>query len=248
MVAKTASDFIGGYIGQSQTRTCEILELARGKVLIIDEAYVLDDDNFGKQVLDTLVEKVQGGPSDDIAVLLLGYENQMQQMIRRQNPGLARRFPLEQAFYFDDYDDGELLQILKFNLKRSCVLSTPRFVEKALEVLQVQRAQANFGNAGAVESLVKSAVQKAASRPGKEIILDAIDIADPGTSRSEKDANPLALLDDLYRMEIVRSKLEKLTKDLEVSRRDGDEDPKLGHFVFTGSPGTGKVSDRKLGQ
>lgn len=91
VVSKTASDFVGGVVGASQRKTSQILESARGKVLIIDEAYLLDDNLYGKQVLDTSVEKVQGGPSDDIAVLLLGYEEQMVQMIRRQNPGLARR-------------------------------------------------------------------------------------------------------------------------------------------------------------
>ena len=52
------------------------------------------------------------GPSDDICVLLLGYESQMLEMIQSQNPGLARRFPKEQAFYFEDYSDAELFQIL----------------------------------------------------------------------------------------------------------------------------------------
>jgi hypothetical protein len=92
-VLKAASDFVGSFVGQSQTKTNEILASARGKVLVIDEAYSLDDSMYGKQVLDTLVEKIQGTPSDDIAVLLLGYEKQMLDMIRNQNPGLARRFP-----------------------------------------------------------------------------------------------------------------------------------------------------------
>eukprot|EP00569_Conticribra_weissflogii_P010038 CAMPEP_0171369846 /NCGR_PEP_ID=MMETSP0879-20121228/7625_1 /TAXON_ID=67004 /ORGANISM="Thalassiosira weissflogii, Strain CCMP1336" /LENGTH=90 /DNA_ID=CAMNT_0011878217 /DNA_START=157 /DNA_END=425 /DNA_ORIENTATION=+ len=87
---------------QSQTKTVQILEGASGKVLLIDEAYALDDSLYGKQVLDTLVEKVQGSPSDDIAVVLIGYEEPMSKMLREQNPGLARRFPKEHAFYFDD--------------------------------------------------------------------------------------------------------------------------------------------------
>lgn len=65
------------------------------------------------QVLDVLVEKIQNSSTDDIAVLLLGYEPQMRKMLRDQNPGLARRFPVDQAFVFEDYDDDELLQIFK---------------------------------------------------------------------------------------------------------------------------------------
>ena len=34
-------------------------------------------------------------------------------MLRDQNPGLARRFPVAQAFVFDDYTDEELLTIFK---------------------------------------------------------------------------------------------------------------------------------------
>ena len=113
VVVRTASDFVGQVIGESQTKTNSILEGAKGKVLIIDEAYALDDNLYGKQVLDTLVEKVQGSPSDDMAVLLLGYEEPMLKMIRNQNPGLGRRFPKDYAFFFEDYDDRELMDILK---------------------------------------------------------------------------------------------------------------------------------------
>lgn len=59
-----------------------------------------------------------------IAVLTLGYEEQMLQTIRRQNPGLSRPFSKENAFYFDDYDEHELLQILKLNLKTNTMEAT----------------------------------------------------------------------------------------------------------------------------
>ncbi len=47
--------------------------------------------------MDTIVAKVQGVPGDDRCVLLLGYEDQMREMMRRANPGLARRFQLQVA-------------------------------------------------------------------------------------------------------------------------------------------------------
>lgn len=245
VVSKTASDFKGSVVGESQTKTSQILKDAQGKVLIIDEAYVLDDNMYGKQVLDTLVEKVQGGPSDDIAVLLLGYEEQMLAMLRNQNPGLARRFSKDHAFYFDDYSDDELLKIVNLNLKTNDVKSSLEFQMKALDVLRQQRSQANFGNAGAAELLVKGAIQKSAERLGPSfsgtLLLEDIDVADPGTARAEKDADPLQQLDGLYRMERVKAKLESMKKTWAVSKQDGDEEPNLGHFVFTGSPGTGKV-------
>jgi Cdc6-like AAA superfamily ATPase len=241
VVSKTASNFVGAVVGESQQNTSQIVESAKGKVLIIDEAYVLDDNLYGKQVLDTLVEKVQWGPSDDIAVLLLGYKEQMLQMIRKQNPGLARRFSKENAFYFDDYTENELLEIINLNLKANEMYADIEYRQKALEVLRGQKAQANFGNAGSVELIIKGSILKAAQRSAKDtnqlIKLLASDIADPGTERKTKLTDPLSVLDGLYRMEKVKQQLAKMRKTWTISKADGDEVPKVGHFVFTGSPG-----------
>jgi hypothetical protein len=43
VVLKTASDFIGSAVGESMAKTKALLELCEGKVLVIDEAYNLDD-------------------------------------------------------------------------------------------------------------------------------------------------------------------------------------------------------------
>lgn len=63
-------------------------------------------------MIDTLVAKVQGVPGDDRCVLLLGYKDQMEAMMRKANPGLARRFQLSQAWEFEDYDKDQLLTIM----------------------------------------------------------------------------------------------------------------------------------------
>lgn len=67
--------------------------------------------------MDVLVEKIQNSESDDIAVLLLGYETPMRAMLRNQNPGLARRFGVDYAFVFEDYTDKELFEIFKKTCK-----------------------------------------------------------------------------------------------------------------------------------
>ena len=245
VVLKTAGDFVGQVVGESQNKTISILNSARGKVLVIDEAYVLDDSLYGKQVLDTLVEKVQNSTTDDIAVLLLGYEEQMDKMIRSQNPGLARRFPKDYAFYFDDYTSKELLDIMKNYLKQNSVEASAEFQQRALEALEIQRHQANFGNAGAVELLVKGAIQKATSREikmGGQLRLEINDLDDPGSRKASKSSDPLSSLDGLYRMETVKLKIESLRDAFIVAQREGDPLPNLGHFVFTGAPGTGKTT------
>eukprot|EP00448_Togula_jolla_P024925 CAMPEP_0170575012 /NCGR_PEP_ID=MMETSP0224-20130122/3623_1 /TAXON_ID=285029 /ORGANISM="Togula jolla, Strain CCCM 725" /LENGTH=175 /DNA_ID=CAMNT_0010897741 /DNA_START=33 /DNA_END=557 /DNA_ORIENTATION=+ len=139
VVFRTAGDLGGAVVGEAQKKTLEILQGAAGKVLVIDEAYNLDDKLYGKQVLDTLVEKVQGSENDDIAVLLLGYEEPMLAMLRNQNPGLARRFPPEQAFRFEDYTDKELFEILAAGCRSKGVKTTIEFQEKALRKLGMLR-------------------------------------------------------------------------------------------------------------
>ncbi|KAJ3408103.1 hypothetical protein HDV05_005146 [Chytridiales sp. JEL 0842] len=242
VVLKAASDFVGQYVGESQKKTNSILASAAGKVLVIDEAYALDDNLYGKQVLDVLVEKIQGTASDNICVLLLGYEKQMLDMIRRQNPGLSRRFSPEQAFKFEDFDDNELFQIFNLNCKKESIdLSSYEVCERAIQVLSRQRNSPNFGNAGALKQLLHTAIVKASARPQKNpgrIMLEPDDI-DTGLDRSE---DPFAFLNTMYRVEKIREKLEQLKSTFQLAIAEGGEVPSAGHYVFRGSPGTGKTT------
>ena len=243
IVSKTAGDFGGSFVGEAQKKTLSIIEGARGKVLVIDEAYSLDDGLYGKVVLDTLVEKVQGCENDDIAVLLLGYEEPMLKMIRKQNPGLQRRFPREQAFVFDDYSDKEMVAIMKAICLEKNVDISLNFQQKALKILTKQKHLSNFGNAGTVNLLVQKAIQKAMLRNASssaKILLKEVDIDDP--SLAEGVLDPLATLDSLYRMEAVKIEVQRIKNSFVVAEREGGSTPDLGHFVFCGSPGTGKTT------
>lgn len=257
VVVKTASDFVGQYVGQSQTKTSDILKLAKGKVLVIDEAYNLDDQLYGKQVLDVFVEKVQGTERDDIAVILIGYEMPMREMLRTQNQGLARRFSVENAFYFDDYSEQELLDIFLAACAKKKVHCPFAVAELAIRQLALQKSQANFGNAGAVEQILRTAIANASGRPlnGDTISLVADDVESEVMKRARLEAdgaqrsssssgsnNPLALLDALHRMEGTKAMLEKIQTSIQVAQDEGSEIPPIGHFVFRGSPGTGKTT------
>jgi replication-associated recombination protein RarA len=242
VVKKTAGDFIGSHVGESQTKTTQILDMAKGKVLVIDEAYNLNDNMYGKQVLDVLVEKVQGTESDDLAVLLIGYEHEMLEMLRTQNPGLMRRFPPQYAFQFEDYTEHELLDILEWNCAKRSVSCPYDVAEALLKQLALQKTQPNFGNAGAVEQLLKHAMGKAMSRPmvNGMTVLTLADVGAEDESKEQKD--PLALLDKLYRMDEIREQLTQLRNQMIVADREGSGLPEIGHFVFRGSPGTGKTT------
>ena len=98
---KNPADFIGQFIGHSEANTKAILASAMGKVLIIDEAYMLytgtagggnTTDSFKTAIVDTIVAEVQSVPGEDRCVLLLGYEDKMVEMFQNVNPGLSRRY------------------------------------------------------------------------------------------------------------------------------------------------------------
>ena len=108
---------------------------------------------------------MQGDAGADRCVLLLGYRNEMELMLRRGNPGLARRFQLDKAFIFDNYDDEALLRILLRNVERRGKTIAPETARLVVQQDLVRaRLRPNFGNAGAVDNSVSSAVLRVEAR------------------------------------------------------------------------------------
>jgi Cdc6-like AAA superfamily ATPase len=89
---------------------------------------------------------------------MLGYEDQMREMLRDSNPGLARRFQIEDAFKFEDYTNEELLEILDMKMKKQGVEAKSAARMSAIAELEQQRNQPHFGNGGAVENLLGRAI------------------------------------------------------------------------------------------
>lgn len=114
-------------------------------------------DIYRTAVVDTIVAEVQSVVGEDRCVLLLGYEDKMRKMFQNVNEGLSRRFPLDSAFLFADFDDSELEKILNYKLKQQDLGATPAAISVAIGVLSRKRDGLNFGNAGEVENLISTA-------------------------------------------------------------------------------------------
>lgn len=103
--------FLGTLWGDEERSVRQILEMAKGGVLMIDEAYLLNGKNEndpGKLVVQLLMNILADESQRDIAVVLCGYKEPMMKMLD-MNPGLQSRFP--NKFEFTDFTVDELLEI-----------------------------------------------------------------------------------------------------------------------------------------
>ena len=255
VIAKTASDFVGSAVGESQKKTQAILALAEGCVLLIDEAYVLDDQLYGKQVLDTIVEKVLGTPGEDIAVVLIGYERQISKMIFDQNPGLTRCFDLTYALRFVDYTDNELMQIFSNVCRAEKVKASVDVKCAAVKQLSKQRSMKNFGNAGAVNNLLSDALKRLLLRQknDKSAEKDRLTVEDVSGNRSRFEGDPFEIFKDLEGDSSdsgYTSMLNNIRDQILVRKKEGSSlVGVVENFIFFGASGVGKTAvARKMSQ
>jgi len=117
----TRTDLVSRYVGNSDKDTLLLLKKNMGKVLFIDEAYQLYDnesaggDKYGAEVLNVLNQFLSEHPKD-IVVIFAGYKDKMYDTIFKAQPGLERRVMWH--FNCKGYTGEELYRILAFMCKQ----------------------------------------------------------------------------------------------------------------------------------
>jgi SpoVK/Ycf46/Vps4 family AAA+-type ATPase len=163
LVETDRSRLVAGYVGQTATRTREVLESALGGTLLIDEAYALargGEQDFGKEAIDTLV-KFMEDHRDDLAVIAAGYPEEMAALID-SNPGLRSRFT--RTVHFPDYTTDELVAIFRARCAQSRYAPDDAALARLAALLDAVPRGRGFGNARVVRNLFESAVAHQAER------------------------------------------------------------------------------------
>ncbi len=111
---------IGKWLGSTAIKTKEVLDSARGGVLLLDEVYSLGNkeggDSFAKECIDT-INQYLSEHADELICVIAGYKDKVQECFFNYNPGLDRRFPWR--FAIDSYKVEDLYKIMKLQLKRN---------------------------------------------------------------------------------------------------------------------------------
>lgn len=133
LIEVTSKDLIAGYVGQTRSKTHEVIESALGGVLFIDEAYSLRGNNnqadFASEAVDQLIADMENN-RDQLIVVLAGYTDEMLDFLRNGNPGLRSRFA--NHIMFEDYTFDELCDIMKYQMVQSNVNPRNKEASKAL--------------------------------------------------------------------------------------------------------------------
>ena len=171
VVSVSGRDFVSGIQGQTAGKVDEIFDRAKGKVLVVDEAYGMvnsPSDEYGIEALNQFV-KLSEERRHETVIILAGYGNTVG-YLNQYNPGLETRFPEIGRIPFEDYTGKDLTKValsmaeesdLEFETKASPNGGPPannalrEFMELAQDVEGNARGARNFVNAVRVESALR---------------------------------------------------------------------------------------------
>lgn len=157
VVVASRSTFLGTNFGDEEKAVHAVLEAAKGGVLMIDEAYLLNPphpNDPGKHVLQLMMPILADETARDIAIVLCGYSEPMEKLLNL-NEGLASRFP--NRFKFPDFTVPQLLDISKLRIKQFNYHFTPKawkLYRTVMTQLYEHRDKKKWGNAREVAHLL----------------------------------------------------------------------------------------------
>ncbi|MEC7680319.1 MAG: AAA family ATPase [Planctomycetota bacterium] len=193
VVETDRSGLVAEYAGQTGPKTNKLCDSALNGVLFIDEAYSLIDtsgeDAYGREAVQSLLKRMEDN-RDQLAVILAGYEKEMESLIR-SNPGLSSR--VNTTIVFEDYsptDLGKIFEVL-CNQNQYELLGEARYLLLVGFSYLYQKRDRHFGNGRLARNTFEDSVRKLADRIARSselteallTRLSAEDISIPGISK-----------------------------------------------------------------
>jgi AAA+ superfamily predicted ATPase len=264
LVETNAADLIAEHVGGTAIKTNLVIDSAMDGVLFIDEAYALTEmerGGFGMEAIESILMRMEND-RQRFVVIAAGYPEKMDRF-RKSNPGLERRFPVENVLFFEDFSVDQLNNILVGMLDKKNLVVSESIKKNLFDlVTEIWRLRdENFGNAGEIRNLVEGLDRRHASR----VALNNLDVNEPLNiddvpisyrhllpQRTEDPSEYLKELENLVGLEDVKAYLRKLIFRLEYENLRYEANPKarfrpkLQHMVFRGNPGTGKTTIARL--
>lgn len=170
LIESSASDLVASYVGQTGDKVRKLLKRARGRVLLIDEAYRLAEGNFAKEALDEIVDAATKKEyHKKLVIILAGYEDDINRLLQA-NPGLTSRFP--ESVNFDSLPADKCMELFvkllqkrqkelqgkrKGSLDLQCLESpSAEFQDDMLSLFQDLVSLPGWANARDIETIAKS--------------------------------------------------------------------------------------------
>ncbi|KAF2968903.1 hypothetical protein GQX73_g4674 [Xylaria multiplex] len=241
---KNPADFIGECLGKSEAKTKKILDAIVGKILVIDEAYMLDagdphkeQDKFKTGVIDTIVSMVQGVPGEDRPIILVGYEDKIRDMFHNR--------PLATLSH------RTAISILRMKLREQDLQATHEAIGVARDMFERALMRPNPTNAGEVDKVLATAKWNYQTRQSLIPIeqqtyspkLEAVDF-DPAFDRGvQPHVDCRKMLEGWVHKSVIDKLVGYQNRCLEARRHGlNPRDQVPTNFVFKGFSGTGKTT------
>lgn len=256
-------DLVANYVGQTSKKTAKVVESAKGGVLFIDEAYSLsaqDRGGFGAEAIEVLVKEMENN-RDDFVLIVAGYQAEMENFLN-SNAGLKGRF--SKTITFPDMSNDQLTDVaIELFKSEKFVLSEEAKLKLSNIFKSITRTK-GFANARLARQLVENIKMNQASRLINDSkaplhIIIANDVVEKGNlvvddEIKEKNKirlnNSLEKLQNLTGLSNIKSEIDTIISLARIARIKQEKGqvvkPVIGHFVFSGSPGTGKTTVARL--
>ena len=247
-------DLVANYIGQTATKTTEVIDKAMGGVLFIDEAYSLagkGENDFGLEAIATLIKAMEDH-KEKLVVIFAGYKDEMKTFID-SNAGIASR--IGYTFDFPDYSPDELVEMFNIKMKNMGFVCKEDTKVELSSICKYYSQKKSFGNGRFIDKLMQETIMKHAINDNNDIkVITRLDIPSIEELNNTKESYTKTEIDEILNNIVGMNSLKEKIKEFEkyVKFIKEAENNKISipnqnlHMIFTGNPGTGKTTIARI--